>query len=202
MNGNTRDQWLAGGINTWNLGWSMGQVAFDNAAAQLADASNANSQGSFSTWSASFIRLQSLTSAASLYLTASGQLAGKNLDSSQKLSVGGTYSVRAYDIGAMSGDSGYFLSAEYRHNLPWIFVGQWQLAAFVDRAHVTINSHTWPGVTGPNSGTLSGAGVGINWSGSNQWSARAYAATPIGSTPTLTGRTRSARGWVELARKF
>lgn len=202
LNGNTRDQWLAGGINTWNLGWSTGQVAFDNAAAQLYDASTANSKGSFSKWSASFIRLQSLTSAASLYLTASGQLAGKNLDPSQKLSAGGPYSVRAYDMGAMSGDSGYFLSAEYRHDLPWIFAGQWQLVAFVESAHVTFNTHIWSKVTGANSGKLNGAGVGVNWSGPDQWYARAYAATPIGSTPALAGSTRSALGWIELARKF
>ena len=200
--GDTRDEWLAGGINSWRLDWSTGRVAFDNAAAQVADAATANSEGSFSKWNASFIRLQSLTPAAMLYLTVSGQWAGKNQDSSQKMSVGGPYTVRAYDMGALSGDSGYFLSAEYRHNLPWTWAKKWQLVAFVDSANVTLNSNTWSGVTGANSVTLNGAGVGVNGSASDQWSLKAYLAAPIGSTPALVDSTQSARAWVELSRKF
>jgi hemolysin activation/secretion protein len=202
LNGDARNEWLAGGINSWNLGWSTGRVAFDNAAAQLYDASTANSQGSFSKWNANFIRLQALTPAASLHLTAAGQWAGKNLDSSQKMSAGGPHTVRAYDMGVLSGDNGYFLSAEYRHKLPGNYVGQWQLAAFVDRAHVTFNSNAWPAVTGASSSTLNGAGVGINWNAPEQWSLKASLATPIGSKPALVGSTRSTRAWVELVRRY
>jgi hemolysin activation/secretion protein len=202
LNGDTRDEWIAGGINSWRLDWTTGQVSFDNAAAQLVDEAAANSLGAFSKWNASFIRLQSLTPSAMLYLTALGQWTGKNLDPSQKMSVGGPYTVRAYDMGAISGDSGYFLSAEYRYNLPRVRTGQWQFVAFMDRANVTFNSKTWPKVTGENSGSLTGAGLGVNWSGADQWSAKAYLATPIGSAPALVDSIQSTRVWVELNRKF
>ena len=202
MNGDTRDEWLEGGINSWNLGMSAGWVAFDNAAAQSADAATAHAQGDFSKWTANFVRLQSLTPNASLYLTATGQWAGSNLDSSQKMSVGGPYTVRAYDMGALSGDSGYFVSAEYRYNLPASTSGQWQLVAFLDIASVTFNSKFWSGVTGESSGTLTGAGVGVNWSGAGQWNLRAHIATPLGTTPTSLGSTQSTRAWAELGRKF
>ena len=76
LSGDMRDQWLAGGgVNSWSLNWSAGRVAFDNPAARLADAATANTQGSFSKWNASFVRLQALTPDALLYLTASGQWA-------------------------------------------------------------------------------------------------------------------------------
>ena len=202
VNGDTRDEWLAGGINSWSLGVASGRVAFDNAAAQSADAATANAQGDFSKWTANFVRLQALTPDASLYLTASGQWSDTNLDSSQKMSVGGPYTVRAYDMGALSGDSGYFLSAEYRHNLPPSTNGQWQLIAFLDSANVTFNSKAWSAVTGEGSGTLTGAGVGVNWSGEEQWNLKAHIATPIGTVPASLGSTQSTRVWAELGRKF
>lgn len=203
LSGDMRDQWLAGGgVNSWSLNWSAGRVVFDNSAAQLADVATANTQGSFSKWNASAVRLQSITSDALLYFTALGQWASTNMDSSQRMSVGGPYTVRAYDIGAMSGDKGYFLSAEYRHNLGQAWAGQWQAVAFMETAHVRVNTNTWTGMKGENKGTLNGVGLGLNWTGSNQWSVKAYVAKPIGTAPQLAGSTQSTRAWVELVRKL
>jgi len=72
--------------------------------------------------------------------------------------------------------------------------------AFIDSAHVTVNRNVW--VAGTNSARLSGAGVGLNWAGPNQWSARAYIATPIGSIPALVASTASTRAWVEIGKGF
>ncbi len=203
LSGDTRDQWLAGGgINSWGLNWSTGRVAFDNPAAQLADATTANTQGRFSKWNASYVRLQSLTSEALLNFTASGQWASTNLDSSQRMSVGGPYTVRAYDIGAMSGDKGYFLSVEYRHNLGQAWDGRWQAVAFVDSAHVRVSTNTRPGVQGGNSGTLNGVGLGLNWARPDKWSGKVYGAKSIDAAPALAGGSQSIRVWVELVRKL
>ena len=200
LSGDVRDTWLAGGINTWSLGWTAGRVGFDGAAAALADAATAKTQGSFSKWNANFARLQGLSSVDTLYLLFSGQRASTNLDSSQKMIVGGPYTVRAYDTGAVSGDSGYFVSAEYRRALGQAWAGQWTAVAFIDSARVTVNQNTWAG--GENSATLSGAGVGLSWSGPDQWSAKTYIATPLGVTPALVRRTNSTRGGVEISRRF
>jgi len=200
LSGDRRDTLLSGGINTWSLGWTAGRVGFDDAAASLADAETAKTQGSFSKWNVNFARLQGLSAIDTLYLAVSGQWANTNLDSSQKMSVGGPYTVRAYDTGAVSGDSGYFVSAEYRRNLGQAGSGQWTAVAFIDSAHVTVNQNTWAG--GENSATLSGAGVGLNWNGPDQWSAKTYVATPLGETPALVGRTNSTRAGVEINRRF
>jgi hemolysin activation/secretion protein len=158
LTGDARDALGAGGINTWSLGWTAGRAGFDDNAAQLADAATAKTQGNFSKWNASLARLQALGAQDTVYLAFSGQWSNTNLDSSQKMSVGGPYTVRAYDMGAVSGDSGYFVSAEYRHDLGQAGGGHWLALAFIDSANVTVNHNTW--ATGENSAALSGAGVG------------------------------------------
>ena len=200
LTGDVRDTLGAGGINTWSLGWTAGRVGFDDNAAQLADAATAKTQGSFSKWNASLARLQALSTQDTVYLAFSGQWSNTNLDSSQKMGVGGPYTVRAYDMGAVSGDSGYFFSAEYRHDLGKAWGGQWQAAAFIDSANVTVNHTAW--TTGENSATLSGAGIGLNWNGPDQWGAKMYVATPVGSIPVLAGDTNSTRAWMEVSRRF
>jgi hemolysin activation/secretion protein len=200
LTGDARDALGAGGINTWSLGWTAGRAGFDDNAAQLADAATAKTQGNFSKWNASLARLQALGAQDTVYLAFSGQWSNTNLDSSQKMSVGGPYTVRAYDMGAVSGDSGYFVSAEYRHDLGQAGGGHWLALAFIDSANVTVNHNTW--ATGENSAALSGAGVGLNWSGPDQWSAKTYVATPVGPTPALVGSTNATRAWVEVSRRF
>jgi hemolysin activation/secretion protein len=198
--GDARDGLLSGAVSTWSVGLTAGRVGFDNAQAQLADAASASTQGRFTKWNLNLARLQSLSPRDGVYLSFSGQWANANLDASQKMTVGGPYSVRAYDVGAMSGDIGYLGTLELRHDLGAASGGQWQAVAFADSAHVTVNKNTW--AAGPNSATLSGAGVGLNWAGPNQWSAKAYLAARIGSVPVLVGSTASVRAWVELSRAF
>ncbi|SIS56099.1 ShlB/FhaC/HecB family hemolysin secretion/activation protein [Neptunomonas antarctica] len=200
--GDARDTLGAGSISLWSLGVTVGRVAFDDSVAEAADAASANSQGGFSKWNASLTHLQRLSPNTSLYLTLSGQWADGNLDSSQKMSAGGPYSVRAYDIGALSGDSGYSGSVELRHDLGMTWAGQWQALAFIDSAQVTLNQDSWSGLSGANKATLSGAGVGLNWTGPNQWSAKASIAAPIGATPALLSDADSVRGWLAVSRGF
>ncbi|MCX7082087.1 MAG: hypothetical protein NT008_01845 [Methylococcales bacterium] len=110
-------------------------------------------------------------------------------------------------MGALSADSGYLGTVELRHLLAEGRFGLWQAVGFVDSAQVTINQHTW--VAGTNKATLSGAGGGLNWSGPKthwlvptQLHARAYVATPIGTTPALIGTTNSPRAWLEFGVGF
>ena len=188
-----------GGIDTWNLELTSGRVVFDDAAAQLADAATARTQGSFSKWNLNAARLQSLGKGTQLYVALTGQWANANLDPSQQMVAGGPYTVRAYDMGSVSGDEGYLGTVELRHGLGYLR-GQWQVVAFYDSEHVTVNKTVW--VAGANSATLSGGGVGLDWTGSHTWSASAYVAARIGSAPTLVANAASSRAWVELSKGF
>ena len=198
--GDARDAFLSGGVTTWSLGWTAGRLRFNNATAELADSTTAKTQAAFSIWNASFSRLQRLGAKDALYLTLSGQWSNQNLDPAEKMVAGGPYTVRAYDMGALSGDTGIMASAEFRHDLVLVWSGQLQAVAFADSEHVTINHAVW--APGPNTATLTGAGVGLNWTDARQWSAKAYVAAPIGGTPELIGRNNSTRAWFALSKGF
>jgi hemolysin activation/secretion protein len=195
------DALLLGGINSWSLGWTSGRVGFGDSAAQLTDAATAKTQGEFSKWNANLTRLQSLSPRSALYLSLSGQWSNTNLDAAEKMSAGGPSAVRAYDTGALSGDTGYLAVAEWRQDMGAAWGGQWQALAFMDSARVTLNKKLWPQATSTNNATLSGAGIGLNWVGS-QWSAKSYVATALGPTPALVPTNNAWRAWVEVSRRF
>lgn len=199
--GDSRDTVLGGGVNTWNMTGTAGRVSFTNAAAQQTDATGLATQGAFAKWDGSFNRLQTLSQSNALYVSISGQLASTNLDPSQQLIAGGPYSVRAYDMGVLSGDSGYLGTVELRHQLGQHWNGQWQALAFVDSEYLNINTNQGS-ITGANSATLSGAGVGLNWAGPYQLSATTYVATPIGPTPTPLPAGKSVLGWIQISKGF
>jgi hemolysin activation/secretion protein len=203
LSGDIRDTLLYGAVNTWNLGWTVGQADFDN----IDDPSNARLQGRYSKWNTNLSRLQNLSQKDSLYLAFAGQWAQDNLDTSRKMVAGGPYTVRGYDIGAVSGDTGYIGTAELRHDLGSGRYGHWQAVTFVDSAHVQVDHNSLG--SSLNGATLSGAGAGINWQGpkfngliQSQLNARAYVATPVGPVPMLVGKTDSVRAWMEIGMGF
>ena len=186
----------ATGVNSWSAALTQGRVAFGNAGAQLADAATARTQGSFTKWVGAVNRVQGFGQNDSLYIALSGQWSNTNLDASEKMVAGGVYTVRAYDMGALSGDSGVLGNIEWRHELGRIWGGQTQALVFFDSQHVTVNTTAW--TTGPNGATLSGAGVGLNWYGPANSAVKASVAAPVGATPELAGAKKSERAWIEL----
>lgn len=200
LTGDARDELQSDSTTTGTLGLTAGRVSYDNGAAQLADAASARTQGWFTKSNANITRLNSLSANNALYLAVSGQRARGNLDASQKMAIGGPQAVRAYDTGALTGDSGYLATAEWRHNLGTVSGGLSQAVIFIDSGHVTVNRNAW--VAGTNSATLRGAGVGLSWADQQQWRVRTYIATRIGITPTLVASSATTRAWVELSRGF
>ena len=200
VSGDWRDALLSASLGTWSLGWTNGRLRFDDTVAQEADAASARTQGNFSKWNGSFSRAQSLDAADTLYLAGTLQWTDENLDSSEKMSVGGPNSVRAYRLGAVSADKGYFVTAELRHVFGAAAGGQWQGVAFVDTAHVTLNRNPW--ASGANSATLTGAGLGAEWFGPQSWRIKASVASRVGSRPSVLDDNSRTRGWVEVTKAF
>jgi hemolysin activation/secretion protein len=64
-----------------------------------------------------FLRIQRVNEKLNLQLLANAQFADKNLDSSEKLSLGGATGVRAYPSGEASGDEGRKLSVDAKYNV-------------------------------------------------------------------------------------
>ena len=196
FNGDLRESALLGGVETFEAGLTSGSVSYDNANY----VGDATTKGNFSKLNLNVTALQRISDSNSAFLLVSTQFASKNLDPSQKMIVGGTNTVRAYDSGSISGDSGYLVSAELRHDLGE-FYGKWNGTLFVDGARVTVNTNVIsPGSN--NAATLMGVGAGVNWFGTNNYTASAYLATPIGSTPVIVATQNSARLWVEMGKRF
>ncbi len=196
----SRDSILSGGLNTLSLGFTTGYVDFKDADAKQYDAQTANTQGQFSKSNLYLSRLQRLSPKDELQIDFSLQEASTNLDSSAKIIAGGSYSLRGYDVGAIAGDSWYSTTAEIRHTLDPIAEEVFQLIAFIERANVKVNKSTW--AIGENDATLNDVGIGINWNGSNQWSARAYSAIETGASSMLVETSHSPRLWFEIRKEF
>lgn len=199
LSGDARDLLLNGANSSWSLGLTTGRVTFDDVAAQMADAATARTEGRFTKWTVNLARLQGLSPSTTLYLRFAGQWTGSNLDSSQKFAASGLSGVRAYGAGAISGDLGYLLNAEFGYTMGQVLQGQVQAIGFIDSAYVLVNQKPW--VLGPNSVSLSGIGVGLNWTVASKWSARVSIASPVGPKQPLIS-TREPRLWLELRRGY
>ena len=159
LSGNLQDSLAGGGFNTFDVSLIQGKLAIQSPTALLIDSLSAQTNGSYSkvTWGAS--RLQRITNDTLLSFALNGQQAGKNLDSSEKFSLGGPTNIRAYPSGEGSGDEGYRGTLELRQNLMQNVQG----VLFYDFGSVKINKRQF-GVAGTanNNKTLSGAGFGVN----------------------------------------
>jgi len=155
LSGNRRDRLGGSGFNSFEVTISSGRLSMDDASRTI-DLATAKSNGRFTKLTYNIKRVQHLPLANSLSVELSGQRAGKNLHSSEKLYLGGAKSVRAYPQGEASGDEGHLLSLELRH----FFSSALQAIVFYDAGSVKINRNNY--AAGSNTRYLAGAGVGID----------------------------------------
>jgi hemolysin activation/secretion protein len=184
----------------WRVSGTSGSLVIDDPTWQVNDLNAANAQGHFSKLSFNLMHLQTIVSNTDVFVRVLGQKANVNLDSSQKLIVGGPNSVRAYDVSTLAADGGFDSSFELRRGLGAVGPGQVQGVAFFDYASININSNPWPGA-GVNSARLMGAGLGMNWTTPSNTRVKFSLAKPIGTTELVTTPSK-ARGWLELSTAF
>jgi hemolysin activation/secretion protein len=201
--GDFRDNFLGGGLSSYSLTWYIGSLDIQTSAAHTFDAATAQSNGLYNKLGFSAIRLQSVTETISLYASAHGQFAFKNLDVSEKMELGGMYAVRAYPEGEAYADEGYVLTMEARIKLPKFFErlpGQMQLIGFVDTGTVTVNKNPW--TNEQNSRTLSGAGPGFTWMDYNNFLVRAYYAFKLSNEAATSAPDKSGQFWIQVVKYF
>jgi hemolysin activation/secretion protein len=201
LSGDFQSNLMTTGMTSWSLETTLGRLVFDDPTAKTENAKTTNTSGGFSKLTGSLLHIQNLGGQRELVMGFRGQWAGANLDSSQKMVAGGPYSVRAYAAGTLSADAGYLLTAELKQPIGIALGGRVTATAFMDTATLTINQKTWPSA-GLNKATLSGAGLGLNWAGPNQYTATAYVATPIGAKSPLVGSVKSTQFSIEVQKRF
>lgn len=192
--GSQQDALWGGGLTAFDLSLASGKLRMD-AASQTADAAlgSANSQGNFSKFAYALQRQQRLGEHFSLLLALSGQQASKNLNSSEKFSLGGASGVRAYPQGEGSGDQGVLGTLEVRRSL----TEQLQAAAFYDAGTVDINHTAF--APGANTRSISGAGLGLNGQIGKLQFKTSVAWRIKGGNPVSDTASRNPRWWAQVS---
>jgi hemolysin activation/secretion protein len=111
-----RDNWFGGGYWASNGELYYGHLRFKDGDAEEVDSGpfGLHTAGDFFKISGNLARLQALTTTQSLYLSVGGQFASRNLDSSEKLALGGAHAVRGYASSEVLVDDGMLSSLEWR----------------------------------------------------------------------------------------
>jgi hemolysin activation/secretion protein len=189
LTGDILDGFGAGGMTLWGVNVTLGEVDLSaNATNQTSDRAGPDTEGSYQKLGGNLARLQRLSDKSTLWALITGQIASKNLDSSEKMALGGPSGVRAYPVMEGSGDEGWQATLESRYNL----LPELQLIAFYD--HGRIHRDHAAGYTGaqlPETATLKGYGIGASWNKPGKYTLRANLARRIGKNPlqnTVVGK--------------
>lgn len=136
---------------------------------------------SFTTFNYNLSHEQLLPKSFALNLSLSGQISDKNLDSSQKMLLGGQYAVRGYRSGVASVDEGQLLQAELKHFLPLFQESILTTSLFYDygRGKYYKNSQALA-VEVNNNVVLQSVGVSLSLAAANNYSLTAAVAKPVG----------------------
>lgn len=203
LTGDTHDTLGGGGWNFFSLSGTLGELLIESPLERTIDAATARTAGNFSRLQASAARLQTVTGPLSVYAAVRGQVAFDNLDSSEKMGLGGANAVRAYPEGEAYGDQGYIATLEARLMLTGLestLPGRLQLFGFVDVGEVEFSRNPW--FAGSNHARRSGLGAGLTWFGPDDLILRATYATRLGDEPVTSGPDRAGRFWFHFAKLF
>lgn len=197
------------GLTNWRVDYKWGHITND----ALYNSSNpfipllANSPrttGIYEKMRGYIERHQNINSRLYLLLTARGQYAFSNLDSSEHFYLGGPYGVRAYPTSEASGDTGYLTRAELRWQLPLKKNDQQlQLAAYLEHGGIWINKDSSLNPGAKNHRNLQGIGLGLIWSRHEDWFVRADYAWKLGSEePVSDTRHSNGQFWLRTGVYF
>lgn len=157
--GDWTDDWLGGGATRIDLALRGGTLVLGaTAAAQDAPPAGSGTAGRFDKTTLTLQRQQALGRDLSLQLLWLEQLAGKNLDSSEKLMLGGPASMPGYASGEASGDAGTLVRAALR----WQATPELALSAFTNYGRLRL-AHSPLATAATNRKRLSDAGFSLDW---------------------------------------
>jgi len=164
-----------------------------------------NTEGSYSKINLNLSRQQILQDNLSLLVSASWQIASKNLDSSEKIYLGGASGVRAYPSNEGGGSEGRTLTTELRQRL----ADRWTLSGFYDYGWAVVHRNTATPASNPGNYNLQGYGVSLAWMGPHGLDLKATAAQRISTNPLQSaqgmdtdGSYKSTRFWFNASMSF
>lgn len=182
------------GTTFWRIENKFGTVGYSQAGI-----SGGSTHGSYYKLKGSILRREDLNRRWYLLLSARGQWAYSDLDSSEHLSLGGFNGVRAYPSSEASGDRGYIARAELRNLIPLKEQDkQLQLAFYFDHGGVLRMSNA-----GDFYRHLEGAGIGLIYSRYEDWFIRTDYAWKIGPEHSTSDPSHhGGRFWIRAGVYF
>jgi hemolysin activation/secretion protein len=183
------DEWLGGGSNRAEVTLSAGKLNLG--AAALAQDTNAT-DGRYGKALLTLQRDQTITSSLMLQAQAQHQVASKNLDSSEKFSIGGPTTLPGYASGEASGDEGTLLKLK----LNWRVRNDMALGLFADYAHIDQSHDPLAGAVN-NKRHFSDAGLSLDWQGTQGLTASMLVAWAGGEKPNPADNDRP-RFWANV----
>jgi hemolysin activation/secretion protein len=179
------------------LQWGRLRIATEDV--RLADAALGEqaTQGHFEKWTLQLSRLQAITPRLSLFAGLSAQWASRNLDSAEKLTLGGPHAVRAYPAAEAPSDEGLVLNTELR----WFVSPRWTVFALHDWGRGEARRRPSPGE--PNVRVLRGSGLGLSFSDPNWFTLSATLAWRGNEVPlAAAGSNDRPRLYLQLQKPF
>ena len=206
-----RDLNPGGGTGTYSVQVTHGDLNLAGSLNQETDKSGAGTAGSFNKLKVNATWQEPLTTKTSAFLSYTAQVADKNLDSSEKMQLGGMNGVRAYPTGEGSGADAQIIQLELRHQLD----SGVTLTSFYDWGQVWLyRSPDFPGGPVPggpvnNHNTYRGFGASVAYTNDDGVNFRATWARRQGHNPnpTQTGNDQDGtrdrnRYWLQVTVPF
>ena len=199
------DEFITAGFSQLSFTQTYGDLDLSKVASSLTSdqgAGGAKTNGSFEKSALQLLRIQRVTEKLNLQLLANAQFANKNLDSSEKLSLGGATGVRAYPSGEASGDEGRKVSIDAKYNvksgtkfgdiIASVFYDYGKIRQYKDTLDITM--------TTPNEYSLEGWGVALDLIAAGKYNVKVGWSDAIGGNPGKTSSGNNSDGKGDLSR--
>jgi hemolysin activation/secretion protein len=165
LSANQIDSWAGGGINSETVTVTSGESSNDGRYTKLYVSAN---------------RLQNLTPELTLVLSASIQSTQQNLDSSEKIYLGGSTGVRGYPASEAGGSEAKTFTMELKKKIQSTVT----LSAFYDYGWIQVNhDNNISSPANPNSYALEAYGMAVAWQVKPNLDVKATVAQRMGTNP-------------------
>ena len=194
----------ANGASAWSVSTSQGTLDIDNDSALLTDSQGPQTNGSFNRTNLYLLHEQALSEpklGVSLQLSVRSQFASKNLDSSEKMPLGGPTGVRSLPQGEAAGDRATLATIELKKRTGW--VNGWSLvnSVFYDAGRATLNAKPWDNQESKRTARAYGLGFSLDHAG--RYFVNGSIAWPSGQGSTDPAeQDRNPRIWVQLGSNY
>ena len=207
--GSRNDDWRGGGETSVGAQITRGLVDLSGSPNEANDASSSMTAGRFTKLRLNLNRQQTLSPTTQLVGSYQMQIASKNMDGSEKYSLGGMQAIRAYPSSEANGNAAQLLTVEFQRTLQ-VQKYPFKLSGFLDTGRVTkLKFNTGSGI---NTYNLQGAGLWVGSSLPNRWGQAQWRMTwahRLGNNPAaqangldLDGTLHNDRFWLSVIQQF